>query len=230
MMSREKTPRNRAEPLVLERLREVVAGLGPQKIAAEKCGLPYATLQRMIAGKSPLDHDRLAKIASAAGVTVDYILRRTDELRLVTAVQGEADLSAVAQIPRLAAVASAGNGATVESETLLKSPFHLEEAWLRARFGTVSTLRVVQVSGASQEPDLSNGDWVLIDEAKNAIEDGLAVVRHGDGLLVKRLLREEHSLYLLSKNPEYPPIYIDLLQEEDQFKVIGKVVYSFRGI
>lgn len=101
---------------------------------------------------------------------------------------------------------------------------------MRVKFGSINSLRVVLVNGASQEPDLRDGDWVLIDEAKNAVEDGLAVVRLDDSLLVKRLQREGHILHLLSKNPEYLPTTLDLRKDEDRIRVIGKVLYSFKSV
>lgn len=101
---------------------------------------------------------------------------------------------------------------------------------MRSKFGTVNSLRVVLVKGASQEPDLRDGDWVLIDEAKNSVEDGLSVIRLDDGLLIKRLQREGHFLHLLSRNPEYLPTTLDLRKDEDRLKVIGKVLYSFKSV
>ncbi|WDF73494.1 XRE family transcriptional regulator [Novosphingobium sp. KACC 22771] len=235
MMSEPKKARHRAEPAVLERLREAVEKIGSQMAAAEITGVRYATLQRMLAGKSPLDHDRLEAIAKAAQVTVDYILRRTDDPQgkiCATSVvqQPQAEAIEFINVPRLKAVASAGNGVVADRETLEQSPFHLAGDWLRKNFGSVNSLRVVLVNGASQEPDLRDGDWVLIDEARNVLEDGLAVIRLDDGLLVKRLQREGHILHLLSKNPEYSPIILDLRQDEGRLKVIGKVIYCFKSI
>jgi SOS-response transcriptional repressor LexA len=136
----------------------------------------------------------------------------------------------VVSVPRLLAVASAGNGVVAEHESLAASPFYLVGSWLRQKFGTVTSLRVVQVNGSSQEPDLRDGDWVMIDESKNAAEDGLAVVRLDDGLLVKRIQREGYTLHLLSKNPIYQTTTLDLRKDEERFRVIGKVVYSFRTV
>lgn len=59
---------------VLARLRTIVDGLGTQKVAAEKAGIPYATLQRMLKGKSPITTERLQKIADAAGVSIEQIV------------------------------------------------------------------------------------------------------------------------------------------------------------
>lgn len=59
---------------VLGRIREVVASLGTQKDAAEKTGIPYATLQRILAGKSEVGFRRLVLIAEAAGISVEQLL------------------------------------------------------------------------------------------------------------------------------------------------------------
>jgi len=230
-MLAEKKARLRAEPAVLERLRTVVAMIGSQAVAAKITDVPYATLQRMLAGKSPLDHDRLSAIASAAKVSVDYILCRTDDMHGSAQVDlGEATLEEFVSVQRITALASAGNGVIADQEALEDSPFRLARSWLYSKFGVVNSLRAVLVNGASQEPDLHDGDWVLIDEARNALEDGLAVVRLDDGLLVKRLQRDGHKLHLVSRNPEYQTTTVDLRKDEDRIKVIGRVVYSFKSV
>jgi phage repressor protein C with HTH and peptisase S24 domain len=177
----------------------------------------------------------LAAIANAANVTVDYILCRTNDRVGHTAdptPQSTDPLAApeFVDLPRLKAVASAGNGALGIHEQLEASPFRLAGDWLRKSFGAVNSLRVVLVTGASQEPDLCDGDWVLIDEARNTVEDGLAVIRLDDGLLIKRLQRDDHTLHLLSKNPDYVTTTLDLRKDEERLKVIGKVVYSFKAV
>lgn len=194
--------------------------------------------QAEVAADVPLSRQRLSVVLSgevhpsqAAFLRICEVVGvAPSEILTGEAAEKAEDIEEVVSIPRLLALASAGNGVIAEREELAPSPFHFARAWLRQKFGAVGSLRVVLVNGASQEPDLRNGDWVLIDEAKNTIEDGLAVVRLDDGLLIKRLQREGHILHLLSRNPEYLPTTLDLRKDEDRLKVIGKVLYSFKAI
>jgi phage repressor protein C with HTH and peptisase S24 domain len=212
-----------------QRLKVAIKAFGSQGQVADRAQISRQSLTEILrfdgkgeAGSRP-KYKTLRAVCEAIGVSPDAILAAEN---LGPAPSG----AEIIAIPRLTAVASAGNGVSIDRETLEVSPFHLAGDWLRQKFGTVSSLRVVQVNGSSQEPDLRDGDWVLIDEAKNVVEDGLAVIRLDDGLLLKRLQRDGSLLHLLSKNPDYITTTIDLRQDEERLKVIGKVVYSFRAM
>lgn len=133
-------------------------------------------------------------------------------------------------IPALNVKACAGDGSFAFGEELGPGPFQFATDWLRRQFGQAKSLRMIQITGDSQEPDLKDGDWVMIDEAKNKVENGLHVIRLDDCLMIKRLHREGHFLQLISRNPIYAPTVIDLSKEEDRLAVIGKAVYVFKGL
>lgn len=133
-------------------------------------------------------------------------------------------------IPALPVAASAGDGSIVAHEQLQDGPFHCAEDWLRKEFGSIRDLRLVQIKGASQEPDLHEGDWVLIDESKTGLETGLAVIRLDDCIMIKWLEREGRKVHLMSRNPRYGTTTIDLSEEEDRLQIIGRAVYCFKSI
>lgn len=133
-------------------------------------------------------------------------------------------------IPALTTRAAAGDGSLMWGKELGAGPFRFAEQWLRRSFGSVNGLRMIQVSGDSQLPDLSDGDWVGIDTTKTKFENGLAVVRLDDCLMIKLLQREGHFLQLISRNPIYGPIVIDLSKEQDRIQVIGKSVFQFKAM
>lgn len=133
-------------------------------------------------------------------------------------------------IPALPVPASAGDGSIVATEQLKDGPFHCAEDWLRREFGSIRDLRLVQIKGASQEPDLHEGDWVLIDESKTGLETGLAVIRLDDCIMIKWLEREGRKVHLKSRNPRYGTTTIDLSEEEGRLQIIGRAVYCFKSI
>ncbi|WP_336973442.1 LexA family transcriptional regulator [Sphingobium aromaticiconvertens] len=229
----------------------LVEKLGTQKQAAERTGIPYATLQRMIAGKSPITAERVGKIVRAEGLTEQDIQaaenartavfdglsrkmtqRIMDERSVDVRDVGltEASRSGMMDIPALATKAAAGDGSFMWGEEMGHAPFQFAEDWLRRSFGNINGLRMIQISGDSQLPDLSDGDWVAIDTAKNKLENGLAVIRLDDCLMIKRLQREGHFLQLMSRNPIYGPIVIDLSKEQERIQVIGKSVFTFKAV
>jgi len=131
-------------------------------------------------------------------------------------------------IPALTDKASAGDGSIVWGNELRPSPVLWAADWLRQAFGSIDGLRMVQVSGDSQLPDLQDGDWAIIDTRRQRVENGLAVILLDDCLMIKRLHREGHFLQLISRNPVYAPTAIDLTVDEERLRVIGKVVYVLK--
>lgn len=209
---------------LLERLSKVVSDLGTHKQAAEKTGIAYATLQRMLKGRAPITHERLDKIAMAAGFTADDIRKDVDVTSAVPAA------SNIMPIPALKVKAAAGDGSLANDDRVTPGPFHMAEDWLRNKFGSLAGLRLVQVKGDSQEPDLHEGDWVLIDQNRNTVENGLAVLLLDDCLMIKFLQRDGYTLHLISRNPQYRPTELDLRKDEDRIRVIGKAVYCFKAV
>lgn len=259
---------------LLDWARQAVVDMGTQKAAAEQTGISYATLQRILAGASPLTVERLSKIASASSESskaklAEYLRNHgglagaidadlwalgqsgvSPVLRdiLDVAEQGSSsgrgvgdsssryvpeparEISGPVSIPALTTKASAGDGSLLWGSELGDGPFRFMEDWLRREFGSIASLRLIQIRGDSQLPDLSDGDWAIIDTAKDKMENGLSVIRLDDCLMIKRLQREGHFLQLISRNPIYAPTAIDLSKEEYRVQVVGKVVFVFKAV
>lgn len=251
---------------LLEWARAAVREMGKQKDAAERIGIPYATLQRILAGNSQLTFERLAKISAAASPSAQAEL--AEYLQQTGSIAGMIDPDVLAMsfgaiapiaktgiadknlnytgdqpstsasplqdrvaiaIPALGVKASAGDGSFLWGNEIGQGPFLFAEEWLRREFGSIPSLRLIQIQGDSQLPDLADGDWAIIDTSKSKLENGLAVVRLDDCLMIKRLQREGQFLQLISRNPIYAPTAIDLSKEEYRVTVIGRVVYIFKS-
>ena len=88
-------------------------------------------------------------------------------------------------------------------------------------------LRILRVRGSSMEPELREGDRLVIDTARRVPAPGeLFVLWDGDGLVVKRVepAHEPHApkLRILSANPDYPSYTRHL----DDIHVVGKVLWK----
>lgn len=85
----------------------------------------------------------------------------------------------------------------------------------------------VRVQGDSMEDsDIHQGDLLIVDRAKS-YEMGSIVLAVLDGeFTVKKLLKKNGSLYLLSSNIAYKPIKIE---SDTDFKVWGVVTYIIHG-
>ena len=89
-----------------------------------------------------------------------------------------------------------------------------------------ASLRILRVRGNSMEPEMRDGDRVVVDTARQSPATGeLFVLWDGNGLVVKRVEAtggEPPKLRLISANADYPPC--TCLAEEAH--IVGKVVWK----
>lgn len=220
-------------------LKELARRYGKQDDLARETGIKKPTLQNILGGQGEPSIGKVAALANAFGVTVDEILaggpdydspgaehRALSDLKPGYIAQGGGF-----RIPALADVtASAGDGSLATLERLEPGPFAVDELWLRRQLGSLPDLRLVQVAGDSQEPDLHDADWIIIDQSKNELRNGLYVIVLDDCLMLKRIQLEGKFVQLLSRNPIYSGIGIDLTRDAERLRVIGKAVYGFRAM
>ena len=88
-------------------------------------------------------------------------------------------------------------------------------------------LSVISIKGDSMEPDLRDGDLILLNCADIEPVDGkIYAARFDCDLFVKRIQRlPGHGLMLVSSNPTYQPITVDAGTRGD-IQIIGRVVNS----
>ncbi len=131
-----------------------------------------------------------------------------------------------AYVPLYDARCSAGSGAWNErSRVLVELSFTRYS--LRKKGLTPSDLACLRVDGDSMTGLLEDGDTVMIDLSRNALEgEGVYVVMLDDHLYAKRLQRDfDGSVRVISHNKEYQPIIVprDRLAE---LHIIGRVVWA----
>lgn len=89
---------------------------------------------------------------------------------------------------------------------------------------------LMRVEGDSMQPEIMDGDAVLLDQSKTDIRIGkIFAVGFEDAIYLKRIDKVPGKVILKSTNPAYPPLEIDVQgQEEDLFRVIGQVLWIGR--
>ena len=88
----------------------------------------------------------------------------------------------------------------------------------------------MDVSGNSMEPELKNGDTVLIDISQKDILAGLLyAIGIDDTIMVKRVEKHPGKLVLRSDNQEYSPIVIED-KDMNGVRIIGKVIWVCRDL
>ena len=133
-------------------------------------------------------------------------------------------------IPEVAV--EAVTGALDEEWARETARWYLPEAMLRHEGGAnPDNLKILKVRGNSMEPEMREGDRVVVDTARRQPAIGeLFVLSDGAGVVVKRVetVRETDPvrLRLLSANPDYAP-YTCLAEEA---RIIGKVLWTIKRV
>jgi DNA polymerase V len=83
----------------------------------------------------------------------------------------------------------------------------------------------MRVIGDSMDDEIRDGDIIVVDRACEVEDGDIAVVRIFNDFTVKRLSLQDGKVRLIASNESYPPIDIE---EDTDFEVWGKVIWSFR--
>jgi phage repressor protein C with HTH and peptisase S24 domain len=202
-----------------DRLKALVAGKSLRGFSRD-CGLSEATLRSYLAGETYPTLDRLELIAQAGNVSpIDLAFGATAK-----PIAFEDD--AYAYVPLYDARCSAGSGAWNERSRVLVN-LSFTRYSLRKKGLKPDSLACLRVDGDSMLGLLDDGDTVMIDLSRNALEgEGVYVVMLDDHLYAKRLQRDfDGSVRVISHNKEYQPIIVprDRLAE---LHIIGRVVWA----
>jgi phage repressor protein C with HTH and peptisase S24 domain len=120
--------------------------------------------------------------------------------------------------------ASMGYGVTIYNETQTAT-FSMSQKFAQDIGINPHKAEVIFARGDSMEPTISAGDSILIDLSKRDIFDGIIYCIRLDGqLMIKRLQRlASDSVGIVSDNPKYQLRTVSLLNNIDDFEIIGEV-------
>ncbi len=129
-------------------------------------------------------------------------------------------------IPKVKARLCAGGG-SFEVGAEIEGYYAFQREWLRAK-GLADKMVLMDIFGNSMEPELKDGDTILIDESqKDVLAGAIYAVGIDDTIMVKRVEKYPNKLVLLSDNKDYAPIYLQN-EEIDNARIIGKVIWICR--
>lgn len=233
-----------------------IRGEDSQREVARRLGIAVNTWRRYEAGERAPDFGVLSGLAKL-GWNPTWVLTGEGEERLspgpeadgsppesvATATQATdekpapkrrsapepTDLSEYALVPHLSVRAAAGAGQVVESEQIV--------AWMAFRRTYLQMLGVparnaclVRVRGDSMEPDLRDGDTVLVDTSDVVVRDRarIYVLRYQGSpeLVVKSVKRNADGAWDVVGGPHWPRATIEA--DADKPLVVGRVRWSGR--
>ena len=121
---------------------------------------------------------------------------------------------------------AAGAGAEVLSEDI-KGYAWFRSSWLAAHALDPKQCVIIRVAGESMEPTLMDGASILVDRNRTRRRAGhIYVIRTDDGLVAKRLVRDEASTWFLNSDyPKWPPI-----PWSNDMEIIGQILWTARTL
>ena len=144
--------------------------------------------------------------------------------------QAAAPEAGLASVPEAEIEAAAGAAAFDEAFIFEQARWQMPEVMVRHEAGTEpEALLIVRVRGNAMEPEMRDGDRIVVDTARRAPATGeLFVFWDGSALAVKRVeaVRGPGAprLRLLSANPDYPAHTCRVAD----IHIVGKVIWAFR--
>jgi len=131
-------------------------------------------------------------------------------------------------IPKVKARLCAGGG-SFEVGSEIEGYYAFRKDWLTTK-GAINQMVLMDIFGNSMEPEIKDGDTILIDESqKDVLAGAIYAVGVDDTIMVKRLEKHPNKLVLLSDNKDYFPIYLEG-NEMESVRIIGKVVWICREL
>ena len=221
-----------------ERLQKVrrLIGFDTQKEIAQKVGLHWRTIQTYEQGKfKKIPTDYIDKLQEQFNVSKKWILTGEGDVynkqkslpqpkeQVNTEVQPSTDSIPVEV---LSVRPSAGGGSHLEAIDIFNSGqrIYIDKALFKTP--PKGRVRAMQVDGYSMVPMLFPDSWVIVDETKEFMGDGLYVINWNNVLMVKLLEvnLKTNTLWVKSVNPDYDSWEVDLENDQRAFEIYGKVL------
>lgn len=171
--------------------------------------------------------ENLLKVASVLSVSPNWLATGRGTMKPASAqevpLQGNPEYPAIRRVKIKISAGITGYGIEPFEEDHAPIVFH--RSWYENNGYDPDKLLAIKVSGASMEPGLYDGDWVVVNTADSTPRDGIAFALSYDGeVVVNRLFRSEETWVAASDNHD-KRIYRDRPLNGDTF-VIGRIVHK----
>lgn len=226
-----------------EKLAQLAAGFGKRvetavdtfesvEAAATAIGLGHNQLRRIISEQAVPSFPAIALLARKSGYRFQWLaFNEQPEKEPDVGGTSLAPPLLAAQfvwIPEYDARAAAGESA-MNHETEIRSAFPVPLSMIEGMGVMPERLRMMKAQGTSMEPDIRDGDSMIIVIGEETIRDGEIYVHNiGDDTLVKQLqLEPDGGVTLISKNPSFGPRKIGK-SDRSRLSIAGRVLGALK--
>ena len=198
----------------LKTLREQ-KGLG-QKEVAYHLKVSQPTISDWEKGRKTPSAKSTAKLADYFQVTVDYLLGRSDDPNNAPVFSQK-----TIKIPVLGKVQA---GIPIEAVEEIIDYEEIPCGWTAGG----AEFFALQIRGNSMEPQIKEGDVVIVRRQEDVDSGNIAVVLvKGETATVKKIKKQPNGILLVSFNLNYEPMFFSNQQiEELPVKILGRVIES----
>ena len=204
------------------RLKQAISRVGSVKKLHEMTSIPIRTLQDWEAGKTEPKISRVAQIAIACGVSLDWLITGTGEMVLDASTNWD-----TTQVPKYAISASAGNGSIINFEEIIEN-IPVSTVKLHRLNIQPNLAFFIDVIGDSMEPLIPDRATVLAERMNEYthVLNGVYLFRLDGELYVKYLERGNHfpDTIIRSENPSYEPRFIRPNKAATSLEVVARVI------
>ncbi len=191
-----------------------------KKDFSQAIGVSEQSYNNYFKGKRDVPLNVLVEIKQLFNVSLDWLVSG-DESSGSSVSKLESD---VVHITEYDVCLSAGHGSYSNGHPLVLEERPFSRRWLQTKGLKPENLALTRVSGESMEPLLKDKDIVMIDRSQIIPNDAYPfAVRVDDTLYIKRVFKQGNILRLISTNPNYTPIDVDL--NIANCEVLGAVVW-----
>lgn len=178
------------------------------------------------------------KLADALGTTLEWLETGIKRDASSTDVQQGGELYSPPpldsiDVPLFDTRASMGPGFIQPEHETVVERISVATSWVREALPSISSaknLALLPAFGDSMEGTFNDGDLLWVDRGVTEVKtDAVYVLALQDDLYVKRLQRRpDGNILMISDNKKYES-YLITDNDRDRFRVLGRVVYAWRG-
>lgn len=195
-----------------------------QSELCELTGIPKSAMSQYVSGAFTPKQERTYLIAKALNINESWLLGYDDVSMDRTPIVPKPPTNITANTKPVPLIGRCAAGLNCHAEDNIEGYILTDSEILTEGYEYFW----LTVKGDSMEPELHDGDRVLVREQETLDRECFAVVRiDGEDGVVKRVRIDHDRITLTSVNPYYPPRVFER-EEMNDVAVVGKVIQSQR--
>lgn len=175
--------------------------------------------------RNSIPHAWIATLSQKFDYNPEWIKTGRGEKKINRIIDSKTNFEVIAKVN---ARLSAGGG-SFDVDSSIEGYYAFQTEWIATK-GNSKNMVLMTIIGNSMEPEIKNGDTVLVDRSKTEILAGaIYAIGIDDTVMVKRIEKLPGKLVLLSENKNYAPVYIQG-EEINSVRILGKVIWICREV